>query len=113
MNIIVNGEQYKVVNRNHQPFNIKDGKISGLIPEPNYTEELMNKFEDAWSSLLCQEDIERHQVLSSDDVTIYTVTRINNNYVCTCPARTECKHIKNIRREYEIRQARRNQTDSR
>lgn len=96
MNIIVNGELYDVLSeRSSNPFIVHANKIAGVVPEPDYTPELLEKFQNAWASVLAGMNIKRYKVPSKTHPnTFYTVTSFNDHdHICSCPARGRCWHI--------------------
>lgn len=100
MQITVREKNYEVSLRPAVARTINGKKIIGIWPEEPYDPELLQEIDDAFSATISRRYVKTWKVPSSSRLgLVYTVRRVDNSYFCSCPAYSECWHIKYIKRQ--------------
>jgi len=102
--LTVRGKTYSVnVPSASMPFaimNLGRPRIVGIKPTADYDPDLYEELKDAWASRISQREIHTYRVPSSSHPgQHHTVRHTGDYYSCTCPATTECWHIKWVKRK--------------
>lgn len=100
MQITVRGKKYDLRLRPAVAKTNRGKRIIGIWPEEPYSTELMQEIIDAYSSNISRRRVKTWKVPSSSRPgLVYTVRRIDDEYFCSCPAYSECWHIKYVKRQ--------------
>lgn len=92
------------------PFDYKNPKtlervIGGLEERVEYDKILLSRLLDAWNNSHLKLTTREWQIPSAHAVGVfYTVKHMTNGWICTCPARRDCWHIK-ICKEQEMEES--------